>query len=141
MKLMKKVRIKTNILTNKIKALEEENKELKKKINEYDIRLGYLELKNENIDTKIITKKSELIFIINELEEKYKKKNIKFDNKYRASRDGNKYDDLYTIIGANNYKNFLLLIQTTTGLKFGIFLSKKRLIVKIITVIIIIINL
>ena len=54
-----------------------------------------------------------------------KKKNIKFDNKYRASRDGNKYDDLYTIIGANNYKNFLLLIQTTTGLKFGIFLSKK----------------
>ena len=118
-----KVRMETNILTNKIKALEEENKELKKKINEYDIRLGYLELKNENIDTKIITKKSELIFII---EEKYKKKNIKFYNKYRASREGNRYDDLYSIIETNNYSNLLLLIQTTKGLKFGIFLSKKK---------------
>ena len=49
-----KVRIETNILTSKVKTLEEENKELKSKINEYDIRLGYLELKDENIKKRIL---------------------------------------------------------------------------------------
>jgi hypothetical protein len=120
-----KVRIETNILTNKVKTLEEENKELKSKINEYDIRLGYLELKAEYIDTKILTKKSQLISIINELEEKYKKKNIKFDNKYRASRDGNKYDNLHTILVSKYFQNLLLLFHTTKDLKFGIFLYEK----------------
>ena len=120
-----KVRIETNILTNKVKTLEEENKELKNKINEYDIRLGYLELKAEYIDTKILTKKSQLIPIINELEEKYKKKNIKFDNKYRASKDGNKYDNLHTILQSKNFQNLLLLFHTTKDLKFGIFLYEK----------------
>ena len=120
-----KVRIETNILTNKVKTLEEENKELKNKINEYDIRLGYLELKDEYIDTKILTKKSQLIPIINELEEKYKKKNIKFYNKYRASKDGNKYDNLHTILQSKNFQNLLLLFHTTKDLKFGIFLYEK----------------
>ena len=49
---------------------------------EYESRLDYLELKADNIDTKIINKKSELQFIKNELEEKYKVSNINFNLKY-----------------------------------------------------------
>ena len=89
---------------------------------EYESRLDYLELKADNIDTKIINKKSDLDFIKNELEEKYKVSNINFNNKYRASRDGDQYDTIYSNIA--NYNNLLLLFYTTKGNKFGVFLYK-----------------
>ena len=120
-----KVRKETNILRNKIKTLEEEIKELKSKIDDYDSRLSCLELKNENIDTKIITKKSELMFIKDILEEKYNIKTIKFYNKYRSSRDGKSYDIFNSILKNNNYRNLLLLFHTTKGLKFGLFLNDQ----------------
>ena len=69
-----KIRLETNVLRKKIKTLEEENTALKKIINDHESRLGYLELKEINIDTKVMTKKSELMLIINELKSSSKKK-------------------------------------------------------------------
>ena len=125
-----KLRIETNILTKKIKVLEEEIKPLKEKVNDYELRLSYLELKSENIDTKIIYKKSELEFIIEEFKEKYKKKYIQFNLRYRASRDGDKYDNIISMLGYDIYnhnyynKNLLVLFHTDKGSKFGAFLPK-----------------
>ena len=84
-----RVRIETNILRKKITALEEENKNLKNIMNDYDSRLSYLELKQYNIDTKILTKISEYKVFANEIEHKYKKNNINLFLIYRATRDGN----------------------------------------------------
>ena len=118
------VRLETNSLRKELNILKEENKKMKQILNEYDLRLNYLELRDENIDTKIINKKSELDFIKNEFEEKYLKINIKFNLLYRASRDGEHYNNMYTKIGNNNYHNLLLLFQTIKGVKFGAFLYK-----------------
>lgn len=117
-----KVRMETNSLRKKIKIIDEENKILKEKMKDYESRLDYLELKSVNIDTKIINKKSELQFIKNELEEKYKVSNINFNLKYRASRDGDQYDNIYSNLAS--YNNLLLLFYTTKGIKFGVFLYK-----------------
>jgi len=64
-----KVRVETNLLREKITALEEENKNLKNLLNGYDLRLSYLELKNLKIDSKIITKTFDLKIFENELEQ------------------------------------------------------------------------
>ena len=69
-----RVRIEANILRKKITILEEENKILKNALNDYDLRLSYLELKNLGIDSKIITKKIDLKIFENELAQKYQKK-------------------------------------------------------------------
>ena len=61
-----KLRTEINILTKKIKVLEKEVKNLENKIMDYELRLNYLELKEGGLDTKIIYKKSELQFIIDE---------------------------------------------------------------------------
>ena len=119
-----KVRLETNSLRKEMNILKEEIKKMKQILNEYALRLNYLELRDENIDTKIINKKSELDFIKNEFEEKYLKSNIKFNLLYRASRDGEHYTIMYTKIGNNNYHNLLLLFQTIKGVKFGAFLYK-----------------
>ena len=50
-----KVRIETNIL-KKIKDLKEEINELKNKMKDYESKFHYLELRDENFNTKIITK-------------------------------------------------------------------------------------
>ena len=117
-----KVRMETNNLSKRIKTLETENKELKKLMKEYESRLDYLELKDENIDTRIITKKSQLEIIKNELGEKYQMSDFKFNIRYRASRDGGIYNNIYSSFA--NYNNLLLLFHTTKGAKFGIFLYK-----------------
>ena len=121
-----RVRIETNILRKKVSALEEENKNLKNLLNDYDLRLSYLELKEFKIDTKILTNSSEYKIFANELEQKYKKSNINQNLAYRASRDGNNmFDNLNSII--NNYynKNLLILCLTKNRLKFGIYINKE----------------
>ena len=114
-----RVRIETNILRKKVSALEEENKNLKNLLNDYDLRLSYFELKEFKIDTKILTKSSEYKIFANELEQKYKKSNINQNLVYRASRNGNSFDDLNSKI-RNHHKNLLILCLTKNGLKFGI---------------------
>ena len=120
-----RVRIETNILRKKIAALEEENKNLKNAMNDYNSRLCYLELKEFKIDTKILTKISEYKVFSNELEQKYKKNNINQILVYRASRDGNQLSYLNSIFANYYYKNLLILFLIKKGLKFGIFLNKE----------------
>ena len=84
-------------------------------LNDYDLRLSYLELKEFKIDTKILTKSSEYKIFANELEQKYKKSNINQNLAYRASRDGNNnFDNLNSIISNYYNKNLLILFQTKT---------------------------
>ena len=110
-----RVRIETNILRKKVSVLEEENKNLKNLLNDYDLRLSYLELKEFKIDTKILTKSSEYKIFANELEQKYKKSNINQNLAYRASRDGNNnFDNLNSIISKYYSQNLLILFQTKT---------------------------
>ena len=120
-----RVRIETNILRKKIAILEEENKNLKNTINDYDSRLSYLELKQFNIDTKILTKISEYKVFTNELEQKYKKYNINQILVYRASRDGNQLSYLNNLFANYYNKNLLILFLIKKGFKFGIFLNKE----------------
>ena len=119
-----KIRLETNALRKTIKILEQENIALKNIIKDHESRLGYLELKEANIDTKIMTKKSELMLITNELQSKTKKSGIKFTNIFRASRNGNQYNNMNNILIDYIYKNLLILLDTTKGYKFGIFLNK-----------------
>ena len=87
--IVEKVSIEANSLVKKIKSLEKENKLLNEKIKDFELRLDYLELKDEKIDTKIINKKSELLIIKNEYKERYKKSDIKFSLIYSAIKDRN----------------------------------------------------
>ena len=120
-----RVRIETNILRKKIAALEEENKNLKNTMNDYDSRLSYLELKEYNIDTKILAKISEYKVFANEIEQKYKRNKINQILIYRASRDGNKLSNLNDLFGNYYNINLLILFKTKKELKFGIFLYKE----------------
>jgi len=94
-------------------------------LKDYDLRLSYLELKDLKIDSKIITKSLDLEIFKNELEQKYKKDNINIDLVHRASRDGNLFDSLNSLITRYNYKNLLILFQTKKGLNFGIFINDE----------------
>lgn len=114
------IRMEINNLRKQIKILIKENHELKEKNKDFELRLDYLELKDEKIDTKIITKKSEITIIKKEFEEKYKKSDIKFNLLYRASRDGNQYNNMNSRIRYNN--NIIMLFHTIKGIKFGVFL-------------------
>ena len=115
------IRMEINNLRKQIKILIKENNELKEKNKDFELRLDYLELKDEKIDTKIITKKSEILIIKKEFEEKYKKSDIKFNLLYRASRDGNQYNNLNSRIRYNN-NNIIMLFHTIKEIKFGVFL-------------------
>ena len=64
------------------------------------------------------------MLIINELQSKTKKSGIKFTNIFRASRNGNQYNNMNNILTDYNYKNLLILLDTIKGYKFGIFLNK-----------------
>ena len=125
-----RVRIEANILRKKITILEEENKILKNALNDYDLRLSYLELKNLGIDSKIITKKIDLKIFENELAQKYQKNNININLIHRTCRGINQIDSLNSIIARYNYKNLLILFLAQNGLKFGVyFFIRKQIII------------
>ena len=90
-----KVRIETNSLLKEIKTLKIENKELKELVKNLERRLIYLELKDQKIDTKILNNKSNLLIIINEFKEKYKKSVYGFNLLYRASEYGEQYETYF----------------------------------------------
>ena len=120
-----RIRIEANNLRKKITVLEKENKIIKDMLNDYDLRLSYLEIKDLGFDSNIIKKALDLKFFEIELEEKYKKNSISIHLEHRASRDGNLFDSLNSIITKYNYQNLLVLFQTKKGFKFGIFINKK----------------
>ena len=53
-----------------------------------------------------------------------KKNGVQLTNRYRASRNGNQYTNIYFIFTNYNYRNLLILIDTIKGYKFGIFLNR-----------------
>ena len=132
--LVKKVNQIEEELKNKVNKLEEENKNLKNEIKEMKEKLNNFEVlfKEENkfkqfvnnlgIDSKIIDNKEELIFLINRLKINFpNQNNIYFKLLYRATRDGDNKNNFHDKI--NNKNSTLTIIQTTKGLKFGVFLE------------------
>lgn len=113
-----------NKMEQKVKSLEEKNESLIKIIEELGKSLKELsDYKNNKekyyINSEIITEVDEIKLIYDRLINKgfFKNKNPKFQLIYRASRDG----DSSTIYKnkIQGIKNFLCIIQTKKGCKFG----------------------
>ena len=122
-----------NELIEEIKLIKEENnkkdlvikellnwkknieKELENKKNSKKIKL--------NIDSKIIEKKSELDFIVNELKNKdqFFNNNISFKLIYRGTRDGHLSSDFHK--KCDGFDKTITLIKTQKGLKFGGYIT------------------
>ena len=117
----------------KINQLEEENKNLKKDINEMKEKLNRFEkyfakeieekkfYEEIGFESKIFKNKDEIKFITNRLvnnDENLRKK-INYNLIYRATRDG----DTSTIFHnkVDNKNSLLSIIETNKGLKFGVF--------------------
>ena len=120
----------------KVNQLEEENKNLKKDINEMKEKLNRFEkyfaeeieekkfFEKIGFESKIIKNKDEIKFITNRLvnnDENLRKK-IKYNLIYRATRDG----DTSTIFHnkVDNKNSLLSIIETNKGLKFGVFIEQ-----------------
>ena len=76
-----------------------------------------------NIDSKIIEKKSELDFIVNELKNKdqFFNNNISFKLIYRGTRDGHLSSDFHK--KCDGFDKTIILIKTQKGLKFGGYIT------------------
>lgn len=121
----------------KVNKLEEENKSIKKDLNELkelkekvNLFEKYFadEIKNKKmieeigIDSKIIDKKEDLQFIYERLvnnNENLKQKKIKFNLLYRATRDGDNSNIFHNKV--DNKNSILSIIQTNKGIKFGFY--------------------
>ena len=126
-------------LIKKVNILEEENKKLKEKINEINEikewkkkieKLFQNEIKQKEkyekigIDSNIIDKSEDLKFLINRLinnDSSLKEKNINFNLLYRATRDGDNFNDFHSRV--DNKNSTLTIIKTNLGCKFGVFLE------------------
>ena len=119
-------------LIKKVNILEEENKKLKKEINEIKEWKKKIEkflefkIKKKEIgfESKIIDKSEDLKFLINRLinnDSSLKEKNINFNLLYRATRDGDNFNDFHSRI--DNKNSTLTIIKTNLGCKFGVFLE------------------
>jgi len=119
-------------LIKKVNILEEENKKLKKEINEIKEWKKKIEkflefkIKKKEIgfESKIIDKSEDLKFLINRLinnDSSLKEKNINFNLLYRATRDGDNFNDFHSRV--DNKNSTLTIIKTNLGCKFGVFLE------------------
>ena len=131
----------------KVNKLEEENKTLKKDLNDIKERLNlieskeklfekyfaeeiqnkkiYEEIKELGMDTKIIDKKEDLQFIYNRLvndDENLRQKKIKYNLLYRATRDGDSSINFHNKV--DNKKSLLSIIKTKKGMKFGFYMEQ-----------------
>ena len=128
----------------KVNKLEEENKTLKKDMNDIKERLKLFESKEKlfekyfaeeikyknfieelGMDTKIIDKKEDLQFIYNRLvnnDENLRQKKIKYNLLYRATRDGDSSINFHNKV--DNKKSLLSIIKTNKGMKFGYYIEK-----------------
>ena len=121
----------------KVNKLEEENKTLKKDMNNIKERLNLFEkyfeeeikykkfIEELGMDTKIIDKKEDLQFIYNRLvnnDENLKQKKIKYNLLYRATRDGDNSTSFHNRV--DNKKSLLSIIKTNKGMKFGFYMEQ-----------------
>ena len=128
----------------KVNKLEEENKTLKKDMNDIKERLNLIESKEKlfekyfaeeiqnkklieelGLDTKIIDKKEDLQFIYNRLvnnDENLKQKKIKYNLLYRATRDGDNSTSFHNKV--DNKKSIFSIIKTNKGMKFGFYMEQ-----------------
>jgi len=121
-------------LIKKINILEEENKKLREEVNEIkewkkkiEKLLQYKIKKKEKLEkivseSKIIDSIEDLRFIIKRLIDNnlnLKQKNINFNLLYRATRDGDNFNDFHSRV--DNKNSTLTIIKTNLGCKFGVF--------------------
>ena len=122
---------KVNILEEKNKNLEEKNKKLEVEINEIkewkkkiEILFDVIKEKEIGIRSELIENTTDLSFLKNRLinnDPNLKQKNIKFNLLYRATRDGDNFNDFHSRV--DNKNSTLTIIKTTLGHKFGVFLD------------------
>lgn len=129
---VKKIKVledKNKSLETKIQKLEEEMNEIKdwkKKIEKYlsdkkkekeiELKLGIKSLIIDNI--------TDLNFLkgrLKDVDSNLKQKNIIFHLLYRATRDGDNYNDFH--LRVDNKNSTLTIIKTNLGLKFGVYLD------------------
>ena len=117
----------------KVNQLEEENKNLKKDINEMKEKLNRFEkyfaeeieekkiYEEIGIESKIFKNKDEIKFITNRLvnNDEILRKKINYNLIYRATRDGDTSTNFHNKV--DNKNSLLSIIETNKGLKFGVF--------------------
>ena len=121
-------------LKTKVNKLEEENKELKneiKEINEkqkkfeilFEDEIKYKQIiQNIGLDSKIIKNKDETKFLLDRLKINFPNQNkINFKLLYRATKDGDNNISFHNKV--DNKNSTLSIIETSKGLKFGVFLE------------------
>ena len=122
-------------LIKKVNILEEENKKLKEEINEikewkkkikklFQYEIKKKENEKMGFESNIIDKSEDLKFLINRLinnDSSLKEKNINFNLLYRATRDGDNFNDFHSRV--DNKNSTLTIIKTDLGCKFGVFLE------------------
>ena len=121
----------------KVNKLEEENKTLKKDMNDIKERLNLFEkyfaeeiqnkklIEEMGIDSKILDKKEDLQLIYNRLvnnDDNLKQKKIKFNLIYRATRDGDNSTSFHNKV--DNKKSILSIVKTNKGMKFGFYIEQ-----------------
>ena len=123
---------KVNILEEEIKKLKEEISEIKEWKNkieklfkeEIEKKEYYKKLLTKGIGSKIIDNNNDLNFLVNGLinnDHILKQKKINFNLLYRATRDGDNFNDFHSRV--DNKNSTLTIIKTTSGSKFGVFLE------------------
>ena len=121
-------------LNTKVNKLEEENKALKneiKEINEkqkkfeilFEDEIKYKQIiQNIGLDSKIIKNKDEIKFLLDRLKINFPNQNkINFKLLYRATKDGDNNISFHNKV--DNKNSTLSIIETSKGLKFGVFLE------------------
>ena len=122
-------------LIKKVNILEEENKKLKEEINEikewkkkieklFQYEIKKKEKEKMGFESNIIDNSEDLKFLINRLinnDTTLKEKNINFNLLYRATRDGDNFNDFHSRV--DNKNSTLTIIKTNLGCKFGVFLE------------------
>ena len=126
---------KVNILEEDNKKLKEDNKKLKEEINEIKEWKKKIEklFKDEincremieklHVDSRIIDNLNDLNLIINRLtnNDMNLKQKINLNLLYRATRDGDKFNDFHSRV--DNKNSTLTIIKTSLNCKFGVFLD------------------
>ena len=122
-------------LVKKVNILEEENKKLKEEVNEIKEWKKKIEklFKDEincremieklHVDSRIIDNLNDLNLIINRLtnNDMNLKQKINLNLLYRATRDGDKFNDFHSRV--DNKNSTLTIIKTSLNCKFGVFLD------------------
>jgi hypothetical protein len=122
-------------LVKKVNILEEENKKLKEEVNEIKEWKKKIEklFKDEinckerferlYADSRIIDNMNDLNLIINRLtnNDMNLKQKINLNLLYRATRDGDKFNDFHSRV--DNKNSTLTIIKTSLNCKFGVFLD------------------